>query len=101
MPKPEFKTEWESDAYDKASDAMSALLNVANSMGSGKAVVAGMLDGFIREHRTLQQAGIRNFVAMLKEWGSHEESHMSDLRNRDAFAFAQQVVELDPLFANV
>lgn len=97
----DFKTEWERDAYEKASNAMSALLDVANSMGGGKAVVAGMLYGFIREHRTLQQSGIRNFVAMLKEWGSYEESHMSDLRNRDAFAFAKQVVELDPMFASI
>lgn len=97
----EFKTEWESEAYSKAHDAMSDLLNLAGTMGSGNAVVAGMLDSFVKEHRTLQQSGVRNFVAMLKEWASQEESRVSDRRNRDAFAFAKQVVELDPLFALV
>jgi len=101
MPKPEFKTEWESDTYDKAHEAMSALLNLANGMGSSKAVVAGMLDGFLSEHRTLQQAGVRNFVGMLKEWTKFSEPAMTDLRNQDAWKFAKQVVELDPMFANV
>lgn len=101
MSKPEFKTKWERDTYDDAKVAMGRLLNLANGMGVQKAVVAGMLDSFIQEHRTLQQAGVRNFVAMLKEWVSYDEVHMSDLRNQDAFAFAKQVVELDPLFANV
>lgn len=101
MSKPDFKTEWESEIYLKSLAAMSTLLDLANGMGSGKAVVKGMYDGFVREHRTLQQAGVRNFVAMLKEWASHEESRVTDLRNQDAFAFAKQVVELDPLFALV
>ena len=104
MAKPDFPTKWESETYDKAFDAISVLLNLANSTldsSSGKAVVAGMLDGFVQEHRTLQQSAVRNFVAMLKEWASHEESRMSDFRNQDAFAFAKQVVKLDPMFSNI
>lgn len=101
MLKPDFKTKWESKAYDKAHDAMNELLNLATSMGSGKAVVAGMLDGFVQEHRTLQQAGIRNFVAFLKAWAKGEEAAMTDPRNCDAWKFAKQVVELDPMFSSL
>jgi hypothetical protein len=100
MSKPEFKTEWESEAYDKAFDAMKELLNVANAMGSGKAVVTGMFDGFVREHRTLQQAGIKNFFEMLKEW-TEQEREMTDLRNQVAFDFAKKVVALDFVFPNI
>lgn len=101
MPKPDFKTEWESDTYDKAFTAMQTLLNLANACGSGKAVVGGMLDGFIREHRTLQQAGVRHFVGMLQEWAKGEEAAMSDLRNKDSWNFAQEIVKLDPFFASI
>ena len=101
MPKPEFETKWESDTYDDAKVAMGRLLNLANSMGSSKAVVAGMLDSFVQEHRTLQQAGVRNFVSFLREWATGEEAAMTDPRNCDAWRFAKQVVDLDPMFANI
>ena len=101
MPKPEFKTEWESAAYDRAFEAMKNLLDVANSMGSGRSVVAGMLDGFLSEHRTLQQSFVRNLALMLKQWSEMDKSMMTDLRNQDAFAFAQEVVKLDPMFASI
>jgi len=102
MPKPDFKTEWESDTYDKAFAAMETLLNLANACGSGKAIVGGMLDAFVREHRHLQQAGVRHFVGMLQDWTKRgTEAAMSDLRNKDSWDFAQEIVKLDPCFASI
>jgi len=101
MSKPKFTTEWESKTYDKANEAMSNLLNLANSMGSGTSVVAGMLNGFIKEHRTLQQAGIRNFVQMLRLWTENEKSVMIDMRNAAAWDFAKEVAKLDLSFPNI
>jgi len=98
MPKPEFKTEWESAAYDRAFEAMKNLLDVANSMGSGRSVVAGMLDGFLSEHRTLQQSFVRNLALMLKQWSEMDKSMMTDLRNQDAWDFAKKVTEMNPGF---
>lgn len=93
---------WGREAYDAAKVAMGRLLNLANAMGSRNAVVAGMLDSFVQEHRTLQQAGVRNFVDMLQAWvEDDDESTMSDLRNKDAWDFAQEVVKLDPMFADI
>lgn len=101
MSKPDFKTVWESETYDAAKVAMGRLLNLAIGTDSQNAVVAGMLDGFAQEHRTLQQAGVRNFVAFLKEWAKGEESEMTDPRNQDAWKFAKQVIDLDPMFSNI
>lgn len=97
----DFKTDWERQTYREAIDAMSKLMNLANTMGSEKFVVAGMLAALIGEHRTLQQSGIRNFVEMLKEWGKEDKDRMTDLRNHDAWVFAQHIIKLDPGFANV
>ncbi len=99
--KREFTTEWEENCYNDAKAAMETLLNLANAMGSNKAIVAGMLDGFLLEHRTLQQASIRNFVGMLQEWAKFEEASASDPRNKDAWDFAQDIVKLDLMFGNI
>lgn len=101
MTKREFKTEWEENCYNDAKATMETLLSLGNGMGSRKAIIAGMLDGFLREHRTLQQTGIRNFVGMLQEWVKLEEVSVSDSRNKNAWDFAQEVVNLDPIFANI
>ena len=101
MPKPEFKTEWESRAYDEAFEAMTALLNLSNTMGGQKAVVSGMLDAFVREHRTLQQSTIRNFVGFLTAWSQGEEGMLTDARNHDAWRFATKIREIGPGFASI
>ena len=93
-----FRSKGEEEAYDDAKEAMAKLLNLANVMGNQPVVVGGMLFAFVREHRTLQQAGMRNFVAMLKNWVNKEKPAMVDARNEDSWKFAEQVAELDPYF---
>ncbi len=97
----DFKADWQRETYDKAVNSMNELLNLANAIGSRKFVVQGMLTALIREHRTLQQAGIRSFVGMLTEWAKLEEARMVDARNKAAWDFAQKVKELDPLFPTI
>jgi len=92
-----FDTDWENETYTKSATAMKELLNLANSMGSSKAVVTGMLDALVTEHRTLQQSCIRNFAAMLQEWAGGSEDALTDLRNQAAWEFAQQVRKIDPV----
>lgn len=56
---------------------------------SSKFVRIGMLNGFMNQHRTIQQNIVREFVGMLQEWGKLPENAVSDLRNQDAYKFAQ------------
>lgn len=100
----DFDNTFEQRAYDRATSAMKQLLNLPNSCpnsGIVTAVVAGMVDAFIAEHRTLQQAGLRNFAAMLQEWGKGDKPALVDDRNADAWNFAQDVRVLEPSFRNI
>jgi len=94
----DFDTDWEKETYAQAAEAMKTLLHLANSMGSDKAIIAGMLDALVTEHRTLQQACIRHFVGMLKTWSQGNHDALADARNEATWKFAQAVAKLDPVF---
>ncbi len=89
----EFKTEWETEAYEKAMQLMEDLGNLSSTMGGGRAAVQGLLDGFVRQHRTLQQSIVRNFMGMLTQWAEGEKVVFVDDRNAAAWDFAQHMRE--------
>lgn len=78
-----------------AEEAMKALIDVTNVMGGDKDVAAGILDGLLKSHKTLQQSFFRSlFMAM----GEYAETPFVDGRNQASVDFAKQVKELDAFF---
>ena len=74
---------WERDEYDKAYIIMQRFGERANIM-SNDAAICGMVDGFIAEHRTIQQSIVRMFCQMLMRWivVGERDSH-TDPRNSE------------------
>jgi len=49
-----------------------------------------------REHRTTQQAAMRTFVAVIRQWAADHESGNFDLRNQDTVTIAAAIVQAVP-----
>jgi len=88
--------QWEVDAYNAGRELADTLGNQANIMGGNHPFMAGLLQGFVRQHRTLQQNIVRMFVIMMTEWGKGHPPMFTDARNEAAFAVAQQIGENPP-----
>jgi hypothetical protein len=68
------------------------LIDATNVMGGDKLVAAGIADGIMGSHRTLQQSFMRCFVMAMKEYG---ETEFKDPRNQDAVALAKKIGEIE------
>lgn len=84
---------WELKAKQDAAALMKQFGDLVNGC-SGSAAVQGLLEGFVRQHRTLQQAIVSSFYDMLIEWRKGEESRYVDLRNQAAWNFAKSLDEM-------
>jgi hypothetical protein len=71
---------------------MQQLIDSTNVMGGDELVAAGMVQGIMRSHRTLQQSFMRCFVMAMKEYGATE---FKDPRNEDAVALAKKIGEIE------
>jgi hypothetical protein len=69
--------------YEKARDITQSLIDLTNGGGKG-AIVAGMVEGIVRNHRYLQQEGILCLFQALGEFGSLSEGSFTDPRNEFA-----------------
>jgi len=49
-----------------------------------------------REHRTTQQAAMRTFVSVIRQWAADHETGNFDLRNQDTVAIANDIVQSVP-----
>jgi hypothetical protein len=86
------------ELYAEATKAMEALGAVANRMAAHPVAVLGLLDGFVKEHRTIQQSVCRLLHAMLVAWAeqiAEKPSWYVDGRNEQAAKWAKAVAELD------
>jgi hypothetical protein len=61
--------ECEVEAFNKARDAVMALLDATNVMGCDDAVKLGVIQGILRTHRYLQGQGIVAILTALGEFG--------------------------------
>lgn len=91
-------TDWEKETYKKTTEAMEILIDASNTMGSDEIIAEAMYDTFIKRHRTLQQATVRNIVNMLRRWVKGDKDMHVDARNENAWAFGRQVEAWDPYF---
>jgi len=77
---------------NEAREAMQKLIDITNVMGGDKDVAAGILEGLLTSHKTLQQSFMRCFVEAMKEYA---DTRFVDLRNQASVDFAQQLKEMD------
>lgn len=89
-----FSTKLEQKTYADAHAAMKVLLSLNNAPCGTS--VDGMLDAFVGEHRTLQQAVVRKFVDMLIQWSHGSQPALVDARNEAAWELAREIRGLEP-----
>jgi len=77
---------------NEARDAMQKLIDLTNVMGGDKDVAAGLLEGLLTSHKTLQQSFIRCFVEAMKEYA---DTRFVDARNEASVNFAKQLKEME------
>jgi hypothetical protein len=75
--------------------AMATIIDATNVMGSEKDVAAGILEGLLSSHKTLQQSFMRAFIEAMKEYA---DTPFRDARNEASVEFARKVKELDVHF---
>ena len=75
----------------RAREAMTELLGLCGSHNEQRrqAVINGMLDSLLKEHRTNQQLAVDNIARMLKEYGKCS----TDARNEAAVKWAANATE--------
>ena len=79
------------DAYRKISRAFNTMTD--------EDVIDGFIQGFLRDHRTLQQGFVRAVYQLLTEFGNRSKENpaaWTDARNEATSKFAQAVVEKIP-----
>ena len=85
------RNDFQQAAFDAGKNAMKDFMEKTHTAGYHKHLIEGMVDGFVREHRTIQQETVSFFVDMLVAWGKLPQSHISDLRNEATYHFAQKL----------
>ena len=76
---------------EEARKAMQTLIDATNIMGGEKEVAAGILEGLLGSHRTLQQSFFRSFVMAMEHYA---DTPFHDARNDASVEFAQLLREL-------
>lgn len=71
------------ETYHKARDAAYALGDLLNG-GSKNAVMLGLVEGLVRQHRYLQNEAIVTLLTALGEFGALPERQFTDARNEFA-----------------
>lgn len=82
--------EYDQKDFDNGVDLIENFADLVNAMGQSE-FVNGMADGFMRQHRTLQQSVVRSFIEMLGKIGEKAKDNKemySDTRNEKAIEFA-------------
>lgn len=97
MPR-EPRHEHQQASFEAGQKAMRAFLEGAPRSSYRTDLIEGMLDAFVREHRTNQQAAVRAFVEMLIMWQKGDAACIADDRNLAALKFARKLAEDDPHF---
>lgn len=89
---------YEQKSYEAGQRAMKEFMERLHTAGNHKHLIEGMMDSFMRDHRTIQQETVKLFVTMLQVWGSQPQSNVSDLRNEATYEFAQTLRKDMPMF---
>lgn len=81
---------------DEAAELLMVLFgDLVNVMGDDE-ISKALLEGFLRQHRTLQQSIARATLDMFLQWAALVKEHPDryvDLRNEDAAAWAKSLAE--------
>jgi len=91
--------EYDQKDFDKGKKIIQDFSDLVNRLGQD-GLVDGMVDGFIRQHRTLQQNIVRAFVEMLGKIGKEAKAHKmgyADARNEKSIELA---IDLHERLAN-
>lgn len=78
---------------EDVAEIMKNLVNETNVMGMEKAVAAGIVQGLMGSHRTLQQSFMRAFMLACKE--IDEKGYSSDLRNEQSMKVIKKIAKMD------
>ena len=87
----------EIEKRQKVAELVRQLVDETNAMGFTDEVVAGIVDGLVTSHRTLQQNFMRCLLDSMKEYGETN----CDLRNEASVQTAKKIGELNVHFPYV
>ena len=78
---------------ERATKAATDFMRAVNEMSFDNETFARAVR---REHRTTQQAAMRTFVSVIRQWAADHETGNFDLRNQDTVAIANDIVQAVP-----
>jgi hypothetical protein len=88
-------TDAQLNAFEQGQQIIELLSKSSNSMGNEKYLVQGILNGLIKEHRTLQASIVRTLLTSLTKWGKDADVfHNYDLRNEAAVKTVMKIVPI-------
>lgn len=88
-----FDSESAREDYDSGVGLMTQLAEQSSSLDRN--FVAGLTDGFMMAHRTNQQAMMRAFMHMLRQWACGKKEDRVDARNEASWNLAKKILEID------
>lgn len=85
------------EAFEAASEAIKALGKASNG-GNKQAILFGLLDGLLHEHRYLQSEVIFTLLKALGIFGQLPTHNVTDARNEAAHATCRRLAEFENLY---